>query len=162
MSTIIAKNNFYTQNWVVAGEILDPYNTTLEIGFVDQGPVVYFTNLKFGYTLSSDGAVVEMQAYPPQGTKYIQTDQEYIVTHRLNLHPETAYSLFLWAENDGVRHEYTHDFVAPRPSQPFPSWIWNGVVWEAPVPTPQDENYYWWDEATLAWVQYENEVPVET
>jgi hypothetical protein len=47
-------------------------------------------------------------------------------------------------------------FIAP---QPFPSWLLNETTcqWEAPVPYPTDSKYYYWDEATLNWI----EVPTE-
>ena len=43
-------------------------------------------------------------------------------------------------------------FIAP---QPFPSWILNetSCKWEPPIPYPDDDNYYTWDEATTSWVQ---------
>ena len=36
-----------------------------------------------------------------------------------------------------------------RMPSPFPSWVWNGDEWEAPVPKP-DGNYYW-DETAGEW-----------
>ena len=37
--------------------------------------------------------------------------------------------------------------------QPFPSWILNEdtCIWEAPIPYPQDNNNYKWNEQTLSW-----------
>ncbi len=50
---------------------------------------------------------------------------------------------------------YTYDeindvFISPRP---FESWIINEdtCLWDAPVPYPQDDNFYIWDESTLNW-----------
>lgn len=55
---------------------------------------------------------------------------------------------------------YTYDeandvFYAP---QPFPSWILNNQtwLWEAPVPYPNDDKLYRWDEETTSWVEVEN------
>jgi len=52
---------------------------------------------------------------------------------------------------------YTYDqqndvFYAP---QPFPSWTISAPdwLWKAPVPVPQDGKFYFWDEATLNWVE---------
>ena len=52
---------------------------------------------------------------------------------------------------------YTYDpvrdaFYAP---QPFPSWILNEntCYWEAPIPVPNDEKKYGWDESTKSWVE---------
>lgn len=46
---------------------------------------------------------------------------------------------------------YTYDGTGFIPPQPFPSWILNGYVWEAPVPLPDDRAYYW-DESTTSWI----------
>lgn len=38
--------------------------------------------------------------------------------------------------------------------QPYPSWVLNTQtwMWEAPVPLPDTDNVYRWDENTLSWV----------
>jgi hypothetical protein len=36
-----------------------------------------------------------------------------------------------------------------RPPSPYPSWLWNGDEWEAPVPKP--DGNYWWDESAGEW-----------
>lgn len=38
--------------------------------------------------------------------------------------------------------------------QPYPSWVLNPETakWEAPVPKPNDNNVYRWDESTTSWV----------
>ena len=151
MSKLIAKNDFQTQNWLVTEEELSPYYADLCIGFTDQETIVTFINLKFGYTLSSNDTEIKTRSYPPEGSRYLRTDQEFITIDRLNLQPETSYSLFLWAENDGNRYEHTYNFTTPRPFQLFPSWIWNGEIWEAPVPYPNDGEFYGWNEDTQEW-----------
>jgi hypothetical protein len=39
------------------------------------------------------------------------------------------------------------------PPQPYPSWILDDdtCLWNAPIPYPQDEKYYEWNEETLDW-----------
>lgn len=37
-----------------------------------------------------------------------------------------------------------------RPPSPYPSWVWNGVEWEAPVPMPEGPHY--WNESAGGWV----------
>ena len=151
MSNLIIKNNFQTQDWLVTEENLDSFYTDLCIGFTYQEQIINFKGLKFGFTLTSNDIIVDTQSYPPEGMVYLQSDQEYLTTYRLNIQPETAYSLFLWSENDEKRSEYTYNFITPRPSQPYPSWIWNGEIWEAPVPYPQDNEFYLWNEDTQQW-----------
>lgn len=42
--------------------------------------------------------------------------------------------------------------------QPYPSWrkIYNGLgfFWDAPVPCPQDDKTYIWNETILNWEEY--------
>jgi hypothetical protein len=67
---------------------------------------------------------------------------------------KTSYNGNIRKNYAGVGYTYHADidaFVAP---QPFPSWVLdsNTAQWEAPVPMPQDEQLYLWDEATQSWV----------
>jgi hypothetical protein len=53
----------------------------------------------------------------------------------------------------GFTYDATNDvFYAP---QPFPSWILNTStwIWESPVPYPQDDKKYIWNESALNWVE---------
>jgi len=54
---------------------------------------------------------------------------------------------------------YTFDPVAQPngafiPPKPYPSWLLNTNTfqWEAPIPYPNDEKNYYWDETTQSWV----------
>lgn len=51
---------------------------------------------------------------------------------------------------------YTYDlvrnaFISPKP---FPSWVLNEsiCIWESPVPHPNNEIWYTWDEGSLNWI----------
>ncbi len=52
---------------------------------------------------------------------------------------------------------YTWDGTGFAAPQPFPSWSMNqeSYLWEAPVPYPNDNKRYSWDEATTSWVELE-------
>jgi hypothetical protein len=79
--------------------------------------------------------------------------------------PENWYSLYRdqtcvrTSYNGKIRYNYagvgyTYDpiddaFISP---QPFPSWILNSNKrWEAPLPYPQDDKMYVWNEETQSW-----------
>lgn len=51
---------------------------------------------------------------------------------------------------------YTYDRVRDAfiPPNPFPSWVLNedSCLWEPPVPVPDTENRYYWDEESTNWV----------
>jgi hypothetical protein len=53
----------------------------------------------------------------------------------------------------GIGYTYDAQRNAFIPPQPFASWVLNEdtCLWDAPVPMPTDEQYYW-DEATTNWV----------
>jgi hypothetical protein len=55
----------------------------------------------------------------------------------------------------GIGYTYDVDrdaFIAPSP---FPSWVLDEdtCLWNAPTAHPDDGKVYYWDEATLAWVE---------
>lgn len=52
----------------------------------------------------------------------------------------------------GYTYDRTHDVFYPP--QPYPSWILNQTtwLWEAPTPSPTDNNRYNWDELTKTWI----------
>lgn len=52
----------------------------------------------------------------------------------------------------GYIYDETNDvFLSPKP---FNSWILNvEFEWEAPVPQPEDDNVWLWNEETLSWEQ---------
>jgi hypothetical protein len=55
----------------------------------------------------------------------------------------------------GIGFSYNEEediFVTP---QPYPSWIRNGSLWDAPVEYPTDGGTYNWNESTLSWNEVE-------
>jgi len=52
----------------------------------------------------------------------------------------------------GIGYKYDPIDDAFIPPQPFPSWILNSNKrWEAPLPYPQDDKMYVWNEETQSW-----------
>jgi hypothetical protein len=158
MSKIIAIDNLKKGNWKVIYEDLSSHYADLFIGFTEEEPIATFDGLKFGFRLSLDGETIEEKQYPPKGVTYIQTDQSYIINHRLKFKPETEYTLYLWAENRKTEINYTTTFTTPKPPQPYPSWIWDGENWNAPTPYPEDGKDYEWDEENKEWKLYQENI----
>ena len=53
--------------------------------------------------------------------------------------------------NIGYTHDATRDaFIPPKP---YDSWLLDEKTcqWEPPIPVPQDENFYTWNEEQLNW-----------
>tara|TARA_R100001440_G_C2487736_1_gene114506 strand:- start:172 stop:477 length:306 start_codon:yes stop_codon:yes gene_type:complete len=75
-------------------------------------------------------------------------------------HINTLSDKDFWIKNDGTKFNiagigYTYDalrdaFIAPKP---FNSWTLNEETcqWEAPVPMPDDNKRYIWNEETKQW-----------
>ena len=55
----------------------------------------------------------------------------------------------------GIGYIYDATLDAFIPPKPFQSWLLNTTlcIWEAPIPYPTDGKEYYWDEATLSWVE---------
>ncbi len=55
----------------------------------------------------------------------------------------------------GIGYTYDATRDAFIPPQPFASWTLNedSCLWEAPVPYPDDDKMYQWDEDTTNWIE---------
>lgn len=74
---------------------------------------------------------------------------------------QTSYNNNFRKQFAGAGYTYDPDldiFVSPSP---YPSWtrvVDDHLDWEPPVPRPDDDNFYLWDEDSLSWVETEIEV----
>jgi len=57
----------------------------------------------------------------------------------------------------GIGFTYDRERDAFIPPKPYDSWVLDeeSCLWEAPVPRPEDNNNYEWDEETTSWVLVE-------
>lgn len=55
----------------------------------------------------------------------------------------------------GVGCYYDRERDAFIPPQPFPSWVLDDAtcIWLPPVPRPEDDKRYHWDESSVSWVE---------
>jgi hypothetical protein len=60
----------------------------------------------------------------------------------------------------GIGYTYDEDKDAFIPKKPFNSWILNEdtCIWESPIPYPQDNNRYNWNEQNQSWDLIENNI----
>ena len=91
------------------------------------------------------GVVFNAIVWSDQSKAQFEADGWDMVMETTNLVPRPGVG-WLWDETNGF-----------RPPQPFPSWTWNGVGWEAPVPKPEGE--YSWNEETQTWDAIPTEEP---
>jgi hypothetical protein len=60
----------------------------------------------------------------------------------------------------GIGYTYDEDRDAFIPKKPFNSWILNEstCLWESPIPYPQDNNRYKWNEQNQSWDLIEDNI----
>lgn len=60
----------------------------------------------------------------------------------------------------GIGFTYDEDRDAFIPKKPFNSWVLNEstCLWEAPIPYPQDNNDYKWNEQNQSWYLVEDKI----
>ena len=135
---------------------LDETNIVIDINHLDNAVV---DNLPFP---DSETVGIEfLQPWTEEGTTWKQTS--------VNNNFRKNYAII-----GGIYDPIRDAFIAPKPSndaffvestcrwimpKPFPSWNLNENIgfWVAPIPYPTDGKEYYWDEATLSWI----EVPTE-
>jgi hypothetical protein len=72
---------------------------------------------------------------------------------------QTSYNGTIRKHFAGIGYSYDATRNAFIPAKIFPSWVLNEdvICWVSPVPYPTDNKNYYWDEATINWI----EVPTE-
>lgn len=65
----------------------------------------------------------------------------------------TSYNGNIRVRYAGIGYRYDEMRDAFIPPQPYLSWVFNEQTldWEAPVPYPEDGQFYYWDETTKEW-----------
>jgi hypothetical protein len=68
---------------------------------------------------------------------------------------QTSYNGSFRKNYAGQGYTYNAQLDAFIPPKPFNSWILNETtcIWESPVPYPNDDGRYVWDEETTNWVE---------
>ena len=70
---------------------------------------------------------------------------------------QTSYHGTIRKNYAGIGYTYDTALDAFVPPKPFPSWVLTPETarWEAPIPMPNDGNFYAWNEETQQWEQVE-------
>lgn len=117
------------------------------------GRVIPMSGVKFGFTLFINGVETIKAEWPPSNVIYKKTDQDILARYQLFWKADDNVKINVWLlDIFSVLHEDSLEFIAPRPPKPYPSWAWNEVAWQAPVPYPADGQFYDWDEDNQQWV----------
>jgi hypothetical protein len=142
-----------TVGWTFDGEP----STDFGIRFTDGASTrVYPDGLAFGWSALVNGSDTASASWPPSNTVIRELGTTRVFPYRLDAAADDRVTLLLWATNAGATVEGETTFTIPRPRQPFPSWSWSEGRWQPPVPYPDGDGWYGWDE-TDGWVPVEGE-----
>ncbi len=77
--------------------------------------------------------------------------------HKHTLWKQTSYNGSFRKNYAGVDYVYDTIRDAFIPPKPYPSWILNEEIcqWGAPIPHPNDEKIYIWNESLVSWMESE-------
>ena len=73
---------------------------------------------------------------------------------------QTSYTSNFRKNHAGIGYTYDEIRDAFIPKKPFNSWVLNETtcLWESPIPYPQDNNRYNWNEQNQSWDLIENNI----
>jgi len=148
---ITATYDLTAKTWTIEGEGAD-----FAVAFTDgDTDPIQTDRLRFGWTVTVNGEEVASESFPAPNVTYVEIKPTARFYGRAEALPEdTVTIVFNAATGDDEQVEEQHDFTFPRPPQPYPSWEWEDGAWTPPVPYPDDEAPYVWDEETQDWIPY--------
>ena len=130
------------------------------VGITDPKPIIFPMKFKYGYQLALGNEVIFEKTYLPLGSEYISTDQDILSSDIIfGVEPEKDYYLHVWALSGVDYFDKTVTFTMNNNGRPFQSWEYDAVnrVWLPPIPYPEDELDYIWDELTRTWLPFVDE-----
>ena len=152
MSELIFTFDRQTQEFNCIQKDISSYYCDLTAGLLTNGETIEFNNLSFGFTILHGEEIILEKSYPPTGIIYLRSDQDKLVTERVNWKPDWELDIEVWVETFGQKFISNVQLTVPRPIQPYPSWSWDGNNWISPVPYPDDDNNYTWDDDIGNWI----------
>jgi hypothetical protein len=151
MSKFIASKDFVENEWQTQFISNDPYCIEILFEFRGETNPLFFRNLKFGYILVNDNKIIKHKSYPESNEKYVSSDQQFLASDFLTVKPTVTYTLNFWCEHDGVFTEGSSTINIEKPSTLFDSWVWEDYRWNPPLPYPEDDKNYTWNEDEQSW-----------
>lgn len=102
----------------------EPFGAALRVVLKRHRQVIDLTGVKMRLTITADGVQVFDLPLPPAGVRYRRTDQDVLATGRAQWRPDQQIDITASCRTR-AGHEVTTKarFTAPRPAQPYPSWV---------------------------------------
>lgn len=163
MSKLTVIYDTQTQTITFDQSAVGPYYCDFVASLNRHGERVDIKGLSYGATISIDGSPVLEKSWPPPNVRYVSTDQDVLTVERLKeFPPDSVCHVDVWIKSRNGEFSNSVSFVVPRPEQPYPSWSWQNGQWTPPVPYPDDDGGYMWDEDSQNWVAISSPVNINT
>ena len=143
-----------TGGWTFAGDPAPEFGIRFTDGDAER---MYPDGLAFGWTALVNGVETGSLSWPPSHILIRELTSTRVFPYRVDAAADDQVTLLVWATNAGATVEGETTFTVPRPPQPFPSWTWTDGRWTPPVPYPDGDAEYVWDEQSGAWVDAADE-----
>lgn len=152
--------NLTTKKWSISKELKVTNDSVFNFGFEKDGyDLIEFNGLEFGFKLwRTTGSIPDQVAtrhYPYGKKQYLSSEKTILeVADSIKLSPGDDFRIDFYAVESGERSEISYEFTTHIPTQPYPSWLWDGTNWYAPSDRPIDSDVidYTWNEQTTSWV----------
>lgn len=162
-SRIVAIHNLTTGKWEVRKDMKPVRELTISIGFIREGMTeINFNKLSFGIKIlnKETNDLLLRRRYPIGRKEYTTNNGEQILeNYDFMVDVFDDYTFEFTSSESSIDSLHTEDVTVPMPEQPYPSWMWNGMEWFAPLPLP--DAYYedgrvkdtvMWDEEGKRWI----------
>lgn len=150
---ITATYDLTARSWSVTGEG-DEIVVNIADGDAD---VFHPDNLRFGWIVTVNGEQADEVTHPAAG-KFVEIRATARFHGRTGAAPDDQVTVTFSATEGDETVEAVHTFTMPRPEQPYPSWVWQDGGWMPPVPYPDGDTFYSWNEDTLTWMAVADEL----
>jgi len=132
---------------------IHPWGANLRAVLERHGNVISLRGVAMRLSIKADDEKIFNLTLPPPNVKYTQTDQDILATGFCPWSPDQQIVVSAWCRtNNGDELTADASFTAPRPAQPYPSWMWQDGAWRSPVVYPDDGGDYSWNENSQEWV----------
>lgn len=133
---------------------ISPWGANLRAVLNRYGHTINLKGVTMRLTINADGSqIVDMQM-PPPGVSYSKTNQDLLASGRAIWRPDQQIEVNACCKtSSGLDLATNASFIVPRPTKPYPSWIWRDSRWQAPAPYPDNGDNYYWDEDIMDWIK---------
>ena len=169
MNKIIAIKDVSTNTWKVTKEVSPSKDLHVSFAFQRGGETEFdFTKLSFGIKIfRATGEKEQLLNYNwpvSEALRHKSNKSPYLEEFDFTWDVDDSYKIVISGGEDMLESTHESMFAVPRPNKPYPSWIWDGIEWKAPVgpysqsTTPSEfqvsgssKDTFSWHEDTKTW-----------